>query len=65
MSDDRAAFAYCKQLTVRRQFGRVWTQPPRPTQPPTLSGTGNEYRPKCGNALRPWIKGRMVHSIRG
>jgi len=24
----------------------------RPTQPPTLSGTGNEYRPKCGDALR-------------
>jgi len=25
---------------------------PRPTQPPTVSGTGNEYRPKCGDALR-------------
>jgi len=21
------------------------TEPPRPTQPPTLSGTGNEYQP--------------------
>jgi len=28
-------------------------EPPRPTQPPTLSGTGNECRPKCGrDALR-------------
>jgi len=24
----------------------------RPTQPPALSGTGNEYQPKCGDALR-------------
>ena len=22
-----------------------------PTQSPTLSGTGNEYQPKCGNTL--------------
>jgi len=27
-------------------------QPPRPTQPHTLCGKGNEYRPKCGDALR-------------
>jgi len=27
-------------------------QPPRPTQPPTLGGTGNEYRPKCGDSLQ-------------
>jgi len=25
---------------------------PRSTQPPTLCGTRNEYRPKSGNALR-------------
>ena len=25
---------------------------------PTLSGTGNEYQPKCGNALRLRSKGR-------
>ena len=34
------------------------TQAARPTQPPTLSGTGNEYRPKCGDALRLGSKGR-------
>ena len=28
------------------------------TQPPTLSGTGNEYQPKCGDALRLGSKGR-------
>ena len=31
---------------------RCFAKPPRPTQHPTLSGTGNEYRPKCGDALR-------------
>ena len=31
----------------------------RPTQPPTLCGMGNEYRPKCGDALRLGIKGRI------
>ena len=31
---------------------------PRPTQPPTFSGTGNEYQPKCGDALRLVSKGR-------
>ena len=30
----------------------------RPTQPPTLSGTGNEYQPKCGDAVRLGSKGR-------
>ena len=29
-----------------------------PTQPPTLSGTGNEYQPKYGDALRLGSKGR-------
>ena len=29
---------------------RCFTKPPRPTQPPTLSGTGNEYQPKCSAA---------------
>jgi len=29
---------------------------PRPTQPPTLSGTGYDYRPKCGDALRLGVK---------
>jgi len=33
----------------------------RPTQPPTLSGTGNEYQPKCAftpQPLRLWCKGK-------
>jgi len=38
----------------------VCNQPPRPTQPPALSGTGNEYRPKCGDALRLGSKGRFM-----
>ena len=31
----------------------VCNQPPRPTQPPTLCGTANKYRPKLGYAL--WL----------
>ena len=27
------------------------TKSSRPTQPPTFSGTGNEYHPKCGDAV--------------
>jgi len=37
---------------------QYFTKPPRPTQPPTLIGTGNEYQPKCGDALRLGSKGR-------
>jgi len=33
-------------------------KPPRPTQTPSLSGTGNEYQPKCGDALQLGSKGR-------
>jgi len=40
---------------------QYFTEPPRPTQPPTLSGTGNEYRPKCGDVLRLVSKGMMAH----
>jgi len=37
----------------------------RPTQPPTLSGTGNEYQPKCGMTLCGWgVKAGMAHSAR-
>jgi len=36
-------------------------QPSRPTQPPTLSGTGDE--PKCDDAVQLDGKGRMTHSI--
>jgi len=31
---------------------------PGPTQPPTLSSAGNEYQPKCGEALLLGSKGR-------
>jgi len=31
---------------------------PRPTQPPTLCGTGNEYQPECDNDLLLVSKGR-------
>jgi len=34
-----------------------FTKPPRPTQPPTLSGTRNDYQPKCSDALRMEVKG--------
>ena len=41
-----------KDRTVRKFCDSVY-QPPRPTQPPTFCGTGNEYWPKCGNEL--WL----------
>jgi len=45
-------------------FGRAnhlsIAEPPAPTQPSTLSGTRNEYRPKCGNALRLRSKDRVA-----
>jgi len=34
-----------------------------PTQPAALHGTGNEYRPKCGDVLRQGSKDRMVRSF--
>jgi len=37
---------------------QYFTEPPRPTQPPTLGGTGNECQPKCGDAVRLGSKGR-------
>jgi len=35
-----------------------FTKPTRPTQPPTLSWTVNEYKPKCSGPLRLRRKGR-------
>ena len=35
---------------------QYFTKPPRPTQLPTFSGTGNEYQSKCGDALRLGLK---------
>jgi len=46
---------------VQKMLGKppqYFTKPPRPTQPPTLRGTGSEYQPKCGDALRLGSKGR-------
>jgi len=40
----------------------VCNQPSRLTQPSTLSGMKNEYRPQCDEALRLRSKGRMAHS---
>jgi len=34
------------------------TKTPRPTEHPTLSGTGNECQPKCGDTLQLGSKGR-------
>jgi len=56
------------QVTV---FGRAnhFIDQPRPTQPPTLRGTGNEYWPKFGDALQDgsfqlwtniWMAGKTV-----
>jgi len=45
----------------RLQAGKppqYFTKPPKPTQPPTLNGTENEYQPKCGEVLRLGSKGR-------
>jgi len=44
---------------------QYFTKPPGPTQPPTLSGMGNEYQPKCSDALQLGSKGRMAHSACG
>jgi len=40
-------------LTAPGRFTEQVTTP-GPTQPPTLGGTGNEYRPKCSDAL--WLR---------
>ena len=37
----------------------------RPTEPPALSRTGNEYQPKCGDALQLGVKAGKVHSTCG
>jgi len=41
------------KLLVSPNLGQL-----RPTQPSTLSGTGNKYRPKRGHVLRLGSKGR-------
>jgi len=44
---------------------QYFTKPPGPTQPPTVSGTGNEYQRNCGDALQLGVKTRMAHSASG
>jgi len=34
---------------------QYFTEPPKPAQPPTLCGMGNECQPKCSDAL--WLDG--------
>ena len=48
----------CVTVFGRAEQPQYFTKPHRPTQPPTLSGTGNEYHPKCDDALRLEFKGR-------
>ena len=52
-------------MSLDRQTISVCNQPPMITQPSTLIGTRNEYRPKCGDALQLWNKERRVSFHRG
>ena len=56
-SGGRASSDTCspRRLAESHQRHRC-KQLPRPTQPPTLSGTANEYRLKCDDALRLGVK---------
>jgi len=53
---------------------QYFTKPPKPSLPPTLSGAGNEYQPKCDDALRlgswlihlwinVWVADKTVRSL--
>jgi len=42
---------------------KYFTKQPRPTQPPILSGTWNEYQPKCSDALRLGSKGWYLSAL--
>jgi len=41
---------------------QYFTKPARLTQPPTLSGTGNEYQSKSGDTVwvNVWVAGKTV-----
>jgi len=39
---------------------QYFTKPASPTQPPTLSGTGNEYQPNWSDVLWPGSEGRLI-----
>jgi len=48
------AAAACTGMVDRLRTGkppRYFIKPSGPTQSPTLRGTGNEYRPNCGDAV--------------
>jgi len=69
MKDPATPYMYsCTTLRNMRQFfannGQCFASP-RQTQPPTLSRTGNEYRPKCDDGLRLGLKADMAYSICG
>jgi len=57
--------AYWDGWPFRGYTVSICNQPPRPTQPPTLSGVSNEYRPNGGEALRLRVKTDMAHSTCG
>jgi len=52
-------------VTVFGQINHLGISPSRyrPTQPPTLRRTGNEYLPKCGDALRLVSKGWLISLV--
>ena len=41
----------------------VFNEPYRPTQPPTLRGTGKDYRPEYGNVLRLGSRDRYDSNV--
>ena len=47
-------------LILLQQWSTFIAADYRPTQPPTLSGMGNQYRPTCGEAQWLSSKGRMA-----
>ena len=66
--DSRPSRLYNNGMGDRLRAGKTpkyFAKPPRPTQPPTLSGTGNEYQLKCGEPVMfsGWrVKAGMAYS---
>jgi len=52
LSADAGLLVICSYANNRLLLGLREQEITRPTQPPTLSGTGNEYQSKWGDALR-------------
>jgi len=56
----------CRSNTVKSVHLSISPKPSRPTQPPTLSGTGNEYHSQSAVMLCGWgVKAGMVHCTCG